>query len=71
MKLRGADEPETWGQPWELGESKRVGGGAAEIRSIRRLGAHPREGKSQEGNDLRFVLTDGADVYGLPGGLTP
>ena len=54
-----------------MGKPKRVGGGAAEIRSIRRLGGHPREGKSQEGNDLRFVLTDGADVYGLPGGLRP
>jgi hypothetical protein len=42
-----------------LGKSKRVGGGAAEIRSIRRLGAHPREDKSQEGIGLRLVLTDG------------
>jgi hypothetical protein len=42
-----------------LGMPKRVGGGAAEIRSIRRLGGHPREDKSQEGNDLRLVLTDG------------
>jgi hypothetical protein len=54
-----------------LGEPKRVGGGAAEIRSIRRLGGHPREGKSQEGTGLRFVLTDGAEVHGLPGGLRP
>jgi len=38
-----------------LGEPKRVGGGAAEIRSIRRLGGHPREGKSQEGTGLRLI----------------
>lgn len=48
---------------------KRVGGGAAELRSIRRLGGHPREGKSQEGNDLRLVLTDVAGAVGVPGGL--
>lgn len=42
-----------------MGKPKRVGGGAAEIRSIRRLGGHPREDKFQEGIDLRFVLTDG------------
>jgi hypothetical protein len=41
-----------------LGVPKRVGGGAAEIRSICRLGGHPREEESQEGNGLRFVLTD-------------
>jgi hypothetical protein len=54
-----------------LGEPKRVGGGAAEIRSICRLGEHPREEKSQEGTGLRLVLTDGSDVYGLPGGSKP
>lgn len=54
-----------------MGEPKRVGGGAAEIRSIRRLGGHPREEKSQEGTGLRLVLTDGAAAYGLPGGLKP
>jgi hypothetical protein len=54
-----------------LGVPKRVGGGAAEIRSICRLGGHPREDKSQEGIGLRLVLTDGAEVYGLPGGLRP
>jgi hypothetical protein len=54
-----------------LGVPKRVGGGAAEIRSIYRLGGHPREAESQEGNGLRLVLTDGSDVHGLPGGLRP
>jgi hypothetical protein len=48
-----------------------VGGGAAEIRSIYRLGGNPREEKSQEGIDRRFVLTDVSDVYGLPGGSKP
>jgi hypothetical protein len=54
-----------------LGASKRVGGGAAEIRSIRRLGGHPREAKSQEGIGLRSVVTVGSEVYGLPGSSKP